>query len=111
MEEKIQSWIVEHVRNESKKENLRNYWKKPLVAFADPEDPLFHKLKDVASDQHLLPKDLMPEAEAVVAYYIPFTEELAATNIRGKTASRDWAIAYRETNDLIGRVNAWCNNP
>ena len=106
MDTKIKKWISDYVREESKREEFKNLWGNPVVGLADAGDPMFQELKKAVSENHLLPGDLLPDATAVVAYYIPFTEELAAANIQGRTSSREWAVAYRETNDLIGRINA-----
>jgi len=60
----------------------------------------------VVGPTHALPTDLLKEAVTVVAFVIPFTKALAATNKRGKEASREWAVAYLRTNRLIRDVSA-----
>jgi len=80
-------------------------WGEPLVGFAEAGDPLFGGLKRAVSPGHLLPADLLPSAQAVVAFFIPFEKAVARSNVSGTMASREWAQAYLDTNGLISGVN------
>ena len=86
--------------------NAEEIWLKPLIAFAAATDQLFAALKSAVSPTHTVPTDLLPVAATVVAFFIPFTRQLAASNIRGKPASRQWARAYIRTNRLIHDICA-----
>ena len=79
----------------------RAIWKKPLLATA-PADERFDALPQIAKQDHLLPRDLLPEAKSVVAFFIPFTEELVKENFGGKLPAKSWGQAYESTNKLIG---------
>jgi len=81
-------------------------WRPPLVGFASADDPLFEKLREVASPSHARPRDLLPGARTVVAFFIPLGKSVAQSNIRGECASRQWAQAYVETNTLTEEVGA-----
>ena len=71
---------------------------------------MFYNLKDVVSPSHALPKDFLPEAKTVVAYFIPFDEVIVKSNIEGKESSKIWAKAYIETNQLILDLNIFIKN-
>ncbi|HBL18925.1 MAG TPA: (Fe-S)-binding protein [Elusimicrobia bacterium] len=73
----------------------------PLVGFAAADDPLFRENKRVVSPAHALPEDLLPGARTVVAFFIPLPRAVVRSNVPGKAASREWALAYIETNALI----------
>jgi len=81
-------------------------WGTPLVGCADAMDPLFSELKRVATHDHALPADLLDGARSAIAFFIPFHRDVAISNIEGRDASRAWAVAYVETNTLIGDVCA-----
>ena len=81
-------------------------WGEPLVSFADARDPLFGRLKGAVSPTHLMPGDVLEGAETVVTYFVPFAREIVRSNRRGRHASREWAVAYVETNVLIVAMNA-----
>lgn len=76
-------------------------YRTPLIGYARADDPLFRQLKTTVSVNHLLPSELLPEAEAVVAFFVPFTKELADQNHRHPYVAKSWAVAYVETNALI----------
>lgn len=79
-------------------------WGTPITAFADAEDPLFSRLKQAVSPAHLRPHDLLPDAETVIAFFLPFDKKPATSNIKGRLASRLWGVAYIETNVLIEAI-------
>ncbi len=79
-------------------------WLEPLVGFASAADPLFARLKALVSPSHSLPDDLLPGARTIVAFFIPFERSVARSNIEGMLASREWALAYIQTNELIAAV-------
>lgn len=103
MEEQIISEIRAFVEQSGKRERYRPM--PPLVCFAGAGDPLFPRLKDIISPTHALPADLLPGAETVIAYFIPFDPETEKSNRTGKFSSVRWAEDYIETNKMIAALN------
>jgi epoxyqueuosine reductase len=82
-------------------------YREPLVAFADALDPRFGGLRDYVDPNHMLPQDLLPGARSVVSFFIPFAPEIPQANGQDRReVSRDWVVAYVETNALIDRITA-----
>lgn len=79
-------------------------WREPLVGFASAADPLFSRLTTVVSPSHSLPDELLPGARTAVAFFVPFERSVARSNIDGMLVSREWALAYIQTNELIGAI-------
>lgn len=105
MEQKIKQLIKQYVTEYAAQEEIATDQREPIVKFAAADDQLFTKLQEVASSTHVLPQDILPEATTVITYFLPFVQGIAASNRDGKYSSREWAIAYAETNQLIGEVN------
>lgn len=63
---------------------------------------LRYSIKEIVSPSHALPNDLLPEAKTVVAYFIPFDDEIVKSNIEGRECSKIWAQAY-----IIKAVNSF----
>ena len=105
MKEKIEKFVKNYVKSYSTAKHTSTNWEEPLIAFADASDPLFNKLKEVVDANHALPSDLLGNAKTVISYFIPFKKETTLSNTKGTKASKKWAIAYIETNQLIGNVN------
>ncbi len=83
------------------------YWGEPLAAVASADDPLFARLREVVDPEHAMPSDLLPSAQSVVVYFLPFRRWLGKENsLSGEFASRGWAEAYVATNRMIADVNA-----
>ena len=80
-------------------------WKSPLIGYASAADPLFKDLKQTAHQGHLSPTDLLEGAKTVLAYFLPFAEEIVSSNTSGELPSIQWAYAYSQTNDLITLIN------
>ena len=80
------------------------WWQTPLLTTA-PVDARFDQLPQIAADDHLLPRDLLPTAKSVIVFYIPFKKELVKANKTGEYPCREWGVAYVQTNALIGRLS------
>lgn len=83
-----------------------DYWREPLVAVASATDPLLGELRRVVDPEHAMPEDILPGAQAVVVYFLPFQRWLGRENDQaGQYAARNWAVAYVATNQLIHDIN------
>ncbi len=101
MRREIEPLLTDFVRAYPKTRGTRTVWKDPLIACAAADDPLFGRLRKVAGPTHALPRELLPGARAVIAFFLPFDEPVARSNIGGRYSSARWADAYAETNRLI----------
>lgn len=76
-------------------------YREPLIGFADAGSNAFQDLKRIVAPDHLLPSDLLKEAKSVVSFFLPFSEGVVKKNRDDSYVSKDWAIAYIETNKYI----------
>jgi epoxyqueuosine reductase len=82
-------------------------YREPRIGFVAADDPRFFELCRAVGPAHLLPHDLLPGARSVVSFFLPFARWVVEANAQHSEAvAREWATAYIETNDLIGRINA-----
>jgi len=105
MKSDIEKVICDAVREFEKHVDISTRWKKPLVAYADASDPMFKILKQVADPDHYEPFDINPDAKSVITYFLPFEDWVVESNTGGTECSREWALAYIETNNLISAIN------
>ena len=106
MKEAIRNEIIEFVKKYEEKTGINTEWGTPLVGFADARHPSILALKEVISSAHQLPTETLPDASAVIAYYVPFTRELAKINTEyGRLAAPEWAESYEQTNTMFGVLN------
>ncbi len=106
IKKKISLQIADYVKKHMEKPGITTKWGKPLVGFADAADPYIRALKEVIGPLHSTPADVLDEASIVIAYYVPFTIELAESNAKfGRLASPEWALAYEQTNAMFGPLN------
>jgi len=104
---RIEKLIKGFVEDYGSRIDIRSRWREPIITYADAKDQLFIKLKEIISSTHGLPKDFLPDAKTVIAYFIPFDDTIVNSNIEGKMSSKEWAIAYIETNQLIYDLNSF----
>lgn len=108
IKEKIRLEISEFVRRYEAQDAITTQWGQPLVGFADVRHPHILDLKKIISPTHALPVEVLADASIVIAYYLPFTKDLATTNHTGtRLASAEWARAYEETNAMFGYLNSY----
>lgn len=99
----LRYWIETYTRDYPQQNNEPDIWRSPLVATARA-DQRFDILPRIAAWDHLLPRDLLPTAQSVVVFFIPFGPTLARENHRDKIPCRNWGLAYEATNRLINRL-------
>ncbi|MDO4175948.1 MAG: epoxyqueuosine reductase [Bacillota bacterium] len=104
--ELISDRIKDFVREYQKREYIQTSFGEPLVGIADAFEPEIQGLREVIGSSHVLPQDILPDAKAVIAYYVPFTEELALSNSAAGPASPEWARAYEELNYMFADLNS-----
>ena len=102
--EELRKFAEKFVEDEPDRLGSGGWWQTPLLTAA-PIDARFDQLPQIAADDHLLPRDLLPTAKSVIVFYIPFKKELVKANKKGGHPCREWGIAYVQTNDLIGRLS------
>lgn len=105
MKSSVEKVIDDAIREFEKHEDTSTRWKKPLVGYADAADPLFRVLKQVAAPDHYEPFDINPYAKSVITYFLPFEDWVVESNKGGTDCSKEWAMAYVETNKLIAEIN------
>lgn len=97
--------IETFIKNSVLQARTTTRYREPLVGFASANDHLFTQIKQVIGPHHLHPKEMLPGAKTVVAFFIPFAEDVVKANRRDKEAvAREWAVAYVETNRLISDI-------
>lgn len=104
MRDYIISLINGYVKEYKVPEGSKTEWREPVIGFASASDPLFLKLKELVAPDHKLPKEILPSAETVITYFIPFSNMLIKTNRTGGSCSREWAQAYMDTNKMLGEI-------
>lgn len=82
-------------------------YRDPIIGFVSAGDPGFSNLSQWVNFRHLMPGELLSGARSVVCFYLPFAPEIAIANQQGREqVAREWAVAYRDTNTLIGRITS-----
>jgi len=88
-----------------KTNELGKMWEDPIVGIISAENEKLQTLKEAVSINHFMPCDILPDAKSIISFFIPFHKDVVESNINGAMASREWAIAYVKTNDLIAAIN------
>ncbi len=108
MKDILEQEIVRYIKEYGMKQGIRTEWGEPLAGFADARHPYILNLKNIIGPDHRLPEDVLPEAQTVIIYYVPFTKKLARINAgAGRHAAAEWAIAYEETNKMLVELSSY----
>lgn len=103
----IRSLIKNYVKEYEQKSEICTKWQEPLVSFANSNHEYISQLTEIVVSDHVMPKDIIENHKTIIAYFIPFDENLAKTNNGGSIASSQWALAYEETNALFTVLNSY----
>ena len=102
LKEFVEKYVNDYVL--AKQKNQKTKYRDPVIGFSSASDPLFMNLKKVTVPDHYLPQDFLKDAMTVLSIFLPFSEEIIKGNYNEENASKEWAIAYTETNELLDRL-------
>ena len=105
MKNKTIQEIEDFVAKYQEQTEISTGWGVPLVRFAAADDPLFEKLKSTVVSSHAVPADLLPDAQTVISFFLPFSKSVVTSNIKEQLSSPEWAVCYVETNELIKQLS------
>jgi len=103
-ERETKELIISTVEREVAIADTKTRYRQPLVGFAEVKREDFQRLREIVGEHHLLPDDLLPGAQSVVAFFLPFSKEVVRANRRSPYVAREWAVAYVETNKLLSHI-------
>lgn len=105
MKNLIKNYIVDFVKEYEKRDEISTTWREPLVGFADANHEDIIHIREYTFEEHLMPSDVLANPTTIIAYFVPFTKDIAESNIGGELASEKWALAYQETNEMFIKLN------
>jgi epoxyqueuosine reductase QueG len=106
--EELASFITATIHCVVTEADTKTDYREPLVGFAAADDPRFSELCRMVEPTHMMPQDLLAGARSVIAFFLPFSPWVVRANAQHKRKVADeWADAYVETNDLIGRITTF----
>jgi len=91
METEIEGLIIESLEALGREDLFR----RPLVAFSSAMDERYMQLKETIGHWHLTPVELLPEAESVISYFVPFTKAVAMEPKTVEHGSFMWSQSYQ----------------
>ncbi len=101
----LESSIKEIIYTQVEQAKTTTRFRKPVVGFASATDPLFDKIKELIGPHHLHPTEVLPEAKTVIAYFLPFAEDIVNANRKAAYVAREWSVAYIEGNKVINTIS------
>ena len=101
VEQSIVQIITEQVASLGRSDLFRS----PLVAFSSAHDERYAQLKEQIGPWHKNPTELLPSANSVISYFVPFTKAVALDPKSVKDGSALWGEAYQEINTYFSHIN------
>lgn len=105
MKDLIKMYIRDFIKEYEKQDGIYTTWREPLVGFADANSKEIKNIREYTYEKHLMPSDVLEKPTVIIAYFIPFTNDIADSNVERELASEKWTIAYEETNKMFSRLN------
>lgn len=101
----IFSFLTEKMAEADQTGIIKQIWGTPILRFGDARRAEYDDFKTLIHPEHLTPCEILPEAKTIIAYFLPFREEIGNSNKNGKYASVEWAKAYEKTNAFFAEFN------
>ena len=102
---KIEQKIEALIKGEMGKLHRPDLFREPLVGFSSAKDYRYVKLKELIGDWHLHPLEILPEADGIISYFIPFTKEVVEEPKTVKHGSPKWGESYVVINEYFNQIN------
>jgi epoxyqueuosine reductase QueG len=103
----LAGFLTATIRRMAAEAKIATEYREPLVGYVAADDPRFVGLQQIVHPTHMLPQDLLPGARSVVSFFLPFALWIVKANSQDREqVAREWAVAYVETNALIGEITA-----
>ena len=80
-------------------------YRQPLVSFSWADDSRYPALKRIIGEWHLNPGELLPDANSLISYFVPFTKEVVMEPKKVVNGSLLWGEAYQEINRDFDLIN------
>jgi epoxyqueuosine reductase QueG len=85
--------------------NRPDLFRRPLLAFSAAADAKYAELKQIIGEWHLNPQELLPTAQSVISYFVPFTKPVVADPKAVQDGSAIWHEAYVIINNYFDEIN------
>jgi epoxyqueuosine reductase len=96
--------ITRIIQKKVKDSPQHELYREAIVGFASAADPLYTTLRDALGRKMLTPRDILPSANTVVTFFIPFSEMLINHVRSGGKIVQIWSDAYTLTNPLLKQI-------
>ena len=92
MKEDLHNEIIKTIKSAiSDYENINrlcNMWREPIIEIISAKNEKLRELKQIVSLEHFMPYDILPDSKSIISFFIPFSENIAKSNINGTMASK-----------------------
>lgn len=107
MKEKIYNRFLSIVEDYQKEHGIEGMWRTPLMCFTDANSDYIKNIRKNVNSDHILPKEFLPDASIVIAFFLPFSKDIIDSNKNknDNTASKEWADSYGITNKAMAEFN------
>ena len=105
MSKNMEKEILRIIQTEISALNRGDLFRPPLVAYSSAHDKRYTRLKEIIGDWHLSPFQLLPDAESIISYFVPFTRDVVYEPMSTKDGSPLWAEAYEIINGYFNHIN------
>lgn len=106
MKDYLEKKLNEFVDDYQKSAGQGRFYREALLGFADVNSPVIRTLQETTFENHSMPEDHLAGATAVLAYFLPYNEEVAESNvgIADNSTSRLWSEAYDYSDGITAAI-------
>jgi hypothetical protein len=80
MKQYITAFIIEFAKKRDAGGLISDIWRTPLVRFGDANHPDMEKLRKLVHPEHVFPKEVLPDANVIIAYFFSFNKKITNGN-------------------------------
>jgi len=97
--------VISNVHKTIEESGYEYLYCEPLIGFVAANNSVFNDLSNILGHKHLLPTDILSNAETIIVYFLPFSEKIAKLIQGEKTILQEWSDVYSITNILLIKIS------
>jgi len=101
----IEKRIEQIIADKMMELNRGDLFREPIVSYSSADDERYFELKEIIGEWHLSPRELLPNVNSVISYFVPFTDSVVFEPKSMETASPLWGEAYEVINGYFNHIN------
>ena len=101
----LREQIIGIVHQAVEDSGYKDWYRESIVGFVEADNPKYKELDEIIGNKMISPRAILPEAQTVIVYFLPYCEQLGRTIHGEASIYQEWSDHYTVTNQLLSAIS------